>query len=129
MKLSKKVPEEYEELYLELFQSYKEVFAWSYQDLKTCDISIVQHTIPLKGEPQFQNWGLQSVKIQGNEDSEYFLGLVRDLGFLRKEMVTESSSKTIGSYDFAADNLAVLAGIAKDNLSFGVASDTDELLQ
>ena len=44
-------------------------------------------------------------------------------------MVTESSSKTIGSYDFEADNLVVLARIAKDNLSFGVSLDTDELLQ
>ena len=68
------------------------------------------------------------MKIQGNGDSEDFLGLVRDLGFLKNEMVTESSSKTIGSYDFEADNLAVLAIIAKYNLSFGVASDTDELL-
>ena len=45
----------------------------------------MQHKIPLKGEPQFQNWGLQNVKIQGNEDSEDFLGLVRDLAFLRKK--------------------------------------------
>ena len=45
-KFSKKIPEEYKEKYLKLFQSYKDVFAWSYQDLKTFDISIMQHKIP-----------------------------------------------------------------------------------
>ena len=50
VKLSRKVPEEYKKLYLKLFQSYKDVFAWSYQDLKTFDISIMQHKIPLKGD-------------------------------------------------------------------------------
>ena len=82
-----------------------------------------------EGEPQFQNWGLQNVKMQGNEDSEDFLSLGRDLGLLRKELVTESSSETIGSYDFETDNLAVLTSTAEDNPSFGVVSDTDELLQ
>ena len=48
VKLSKKVPEEYKEKYLKLFQSYKDVFAWSYQDLKNFDISIMQHKIPLR---------------------------------------------------------------------------------
>ena len=50
VKLSKKVPEEYKELYQNLFQSYKDVFAWSYQDLKNFDISIMQHKTPLKGD-------------------------------------------------------------------------------
>ena len=48
VKLSKKVPEEYKEKYLKLFQSYKDVFAWSYQDLKTFDINIMQHKNPLR---------------------------------------------------------------------------------
>ena len=50
VKLSKKVPEEDKEKYLKLFQSYKDVFAWSYQDLKNFDISIIQHKIPLRGD-------------------------------------------------------------------------------
>ena len=50
VKLSKKVSEEYKKLYQKLFQSYKDVLAWSYQDLKTFDISIMQHKIPLKGD-------------------------------------------------------------------------------
>ena len=48
--LSKKIPGEYKRLYQKLFQSYKDVFAWSYQDLKTFDINIMQHKIPLKGD-------------------------------------------------------------------------------
>ena len=47
VKLSKKVPEEYKEKYLKLFQSYKDVFVWSYEDLKTFDVNIIQHKIPL----------------------------------------------------------------------------------
>ena len=50
-----------------------------------------------EGEPQFQNWGLQNVKMQGNEDSEDFLGLVRDLELHKEELVTGSSIETIGS--------------------------------
>jgi len=50
VKLSKRVPEEYKEKYLKLFQSYKYVFPWSYQDLKTFDINIMQHRIPLRGD-------------------------------------------------------------------------------
>ena len=48
VKLSKRVPEEYKEKYLKLFQSYKDVFSWSYQDLKTFDVNIMQHKIPLR---------------------------------------------------------------------------------
>ena len=43
VRLSKKVSEEYKRNYLKLFQSYKDVFAWSYQDLKIFDINIMQH--------------------------------------------------------------------------------------
>ena len=50
VKLSKKIPEEYKKLYQKLFHSYKDVFARSYQDLKTFDICIMQHKIPLKGD-------------------------------------------------------------------------------
>ena len=41
IKLSKGVPEEYQCQYLSLFQSYKNIFAWSYQDLKTFNIDII----------------------------------------------------------------------------------------
>ena len=47
----------------------------------------------------------------------------------KKDLVTRSTSETIGSYDFETDNLAVLAGSAEDNPSFGVVLDTNELSQ
>ena len=36
--------------YLKLLQKYKDVFAWTYDDLKTYDTSLIQHKIPLKPE-------------------------------------------------------------------------------
>ena len=36
--------------YLKLLQNYKDVFAWTYADLKTHDTSLIQHKIPLKPE-------------------------------------------------------------------------------
>ena len=50
VKLSRKIPGEYKKLYQKLFQSYQDVFAWSYQDLKTFDVNIMQHKIPLKAD-------------------------------------------------------------------------------
>ena len=34
--------------YIDLFKEFQDVFAWSYEDLKPYDTSVIQHTIPLK---------------------------------------------------------------------------------
>jgi len=34
--------------YIELFKEFQDVFAWSYEDLKSYDTSVIQRTIPLK---------------------------------------------------------------------------------
>ena len=34
--------------YAKLLRKYKYVFAWSYDDLKTYDTSVIEHKIPLK---------------------------------------------------------------------------------
>ena len=34
--------------YVELMREFQDVFAWSYEDMKSNDTSIIQHTIPLK---------------------------------------------------------------------------------
>jgi hypothetical protein len=34
--------------YIKLFWKYQDVFAWTYDDLKTYDTWIIQHTIPMK---------------------------------------------------------------------------------
>jgi hypothetical protein len=38
---------------MKLFREYKDIFAWTYEDLKTYDTKIIQHVIPLKenGKP------------------------------------------------------------------------------
>ena len=33
---------------MRLFKEYKDVFTWTYEDLKTYDMKIIQHIIPLK---------------------------------------------------------------------------------
>ena len=33
--------------FIHLLKKYKNVFAWNYEDLKTYDTSIIQHTIPM----------------------------------------------------------------------------------
>ena len=35
---------------LKLFEKYKDVFAWTYADLKTYDTSLITHKIPLKAK-------------------------------------------------------------------------------
>ena len=39
---------EEEELLIKTLKEYKDVFAWSYRDLKGVDPAIFQHTIPMK---------------------------------------------------------------------------------
>jgi hypothetical protein len=36
--------------FIKLLKQYKDVFAWSYDDLKTFDTSVIQHTIPMLSE-------------------------------------------------------------------------------
>jgi hypothetical protein len=40
---------------MQLFKKYRDVFAWTYEDLKTYDTHIIQHIIPIKeGVKPFQ---------------------------------------------------------------------------
>jgi hypothetical protein len=34
--------------YVELLKTYKDVFTWSYDELRTYDTTIIEHKIPLK---------------------------------------------------------------------------------
>ena len=36
--------------FIKLLKKYKDVYAWSYDDLETFDISAIQHTIPMLSE-------------------------------------------------------------------------------
>eukprot|EP00253_Pinus_taeda_P029729 PITA_29729 len=48
IKLSASLPPDQKPKYIDLFKEFQDVFAWSYEDLKSYDTSIIQHTIPLK---------------------------------------------------------------------------------
>ena len=48
IKLSKSLPPDQKPKYVDLFKEFQDVFAWSYEDLKSYNTSVIQHTIPLK---------------------------------------------------------------------------------
>jgi len=48
IKLSKSLPPDQKPKYVDLFKEFQDVFAWSYEDLKSYDTAVIQHTIPLK---------------------------------------------------------------------------------
>jgi hypothetical protein len=55
VKISKYLPPEMKSKYVELLKQYKYVFAWSYDELKTYDTTVIEHKIPLKpGHQTFQ---------------------------------------------------------------------------
>ena len=47
IKLSRTLPSHIKLKYIELFKEFSDVFAWSYEDLKSYEIEIIQHKIPL----------------------------------------------------------------------------------
>jgi hypothetical protein len=47
VKLSKALPPEQKYRYVSLMKNFADIFAWSYEDLKTFDTNIIQHKIPL----------------------------------------------------------------------------------
>ena len=53
--MSNKLLDEEKNGYVKLMKKYTDVFAWSYEDLKEYDTSIIQHTTPIKpGERPFR---------------------------------------------------------------------------
>ena len=48
MKLSASIPPDQKPKYIDLFKEFQDVFAWGYEDLKSYDTYVIQHTIPLK---------------------------------------------------------------------------------
>ena len=48
VKLSKSLPPDQKLKYVELIKEFQDVFAWSYEDLKTYCTKIIQHKIPIK---------------------------------------------------------------------------------
>jgi hypothetical protein len=50
VKLSRSLTEEQRAEYTKLLKEFADVFAWTYEDLKTYDTSVIEHKIPLKEE-------------------------------------------------------------------------------
>jgi hypothetical protein len=50
VKLSSSLTTEQRAEYMELLREFTDVFAWTYEDLKTYDTSVIEHKIPLKEE-------------------------------------------------------------------------------
>lgn len=48
IKLPKGIPLHYKHRCLDIFKTYKDVFYWSYDDLKTFDTNIIYHKVPFK---------------------------------------------------------------------------------
>ena len=48
VKISKFLPPKVKDQYKDLLRQYKDVFAWSYDELPTYDTSIIEHRIPSK---------------------------------------------------------------------------------
>jgi hypothetical protein len=48
VKISKYLPPETKAKYANLLKQYKDVFAWSYEELRTYDTTVIKHKIPLK---------------------------------------------------------------------------------
>lgn len=53
VKLSKGIPQQYKQRYLNLLKAYKYVFVWSYDDLKTFDINVIH-----VGNTKKRGWGM-----------------------------------------------------------------------
>jgi hypothetical protein len=47
--LSRSLTKEQRSEYIGLLREFADVFAWTYEDLKTYDTSVIEHKIPLKG--------------------------------------------------------------------------------
>jgi hypothetical protein len=50
VKLSSSLTQEQRAEYTKLLREFIDVFAWTYEDLKTYDTSVIEHKIPLKEE-------------------------------------------------------------------------------
>jgi hypothetical protein len=48
VKICKYLPSEVKQKYSEFLKQYKDIFSWSYDELRTYDTTVIEHKIPLK---------------------------------------------------------------------------------
>ena len=63
IKLSKNLPTDQKPKYIDLFKEFQDVFAWSYEDLKSYDTSVIQHTILLKPNKKRSSRNLEELTL------------------------------------------------------------------
>lgn len=73
-----------EQLLIELLNEYKDVFAWSYKDLKGVDPSVCQHTIPLREDAKPSKQRLNSYNDNYAKKIEEEIMKLKQAGFIYK---------------------------------------------
>jgi hypothetical protein len=59
--LGKGCSEQEHSSFIKLFKEFKDVFSWTYDDLKTFDPNIIQHVIPMKPKTQPFQWKMRKM--------------------------------------------------------------------
>lgn len=63
IKIFASLPKEVKNEYLYLLKAHKDVFSWSYSELKTHDTTLIEHKIPLKPEAKPFNKNLRRIDL------------------------------------------------------------------
>ena len=53
--------------FIKLFREYKDLFAWTYDDLKTFNLQIMQHVIPMKQDSKHFQQKLRKMMQHSNQ--------------------------------------------------------------
>ena len=63
VKIGKKTPREEREQIINLLREYRDVLAFTYDELKVYREDVIQHTIPLKKEPKSFRQKLRQINL------------------------------------------------------------------
>jgi hypothetical protein len=64
IKLSKSLPPAEKKKYINLFKEFIDVFAWSYEDLKSYDTNIIHHKIRIKEDQKHFKQKLRRINLR-----------------------------------------------------------------
>jgi len=121
IKLSNTLPLDKKSKYVELLREFHDVFAWSSEDLKSYDTSIIQHTIPLKEYQKPFKQKLRRINpvllpLIGKEVKHmYEAGIIAPIRFLEWVSNLVLSRKKIGEIRLCVDLRNVNKVYLKDN--------------
>eukprot|EP00253_Pinus_taeda_P020477 PITA_20477 len=107
--LSKTLPPDQKLKYAERFKEFQDVFAWSYEDLKSYDTSVIQHTIPLKEDQKPFKQKLRRINpvllplIEKEIKQMYEAGIIAPIRFLEWVSNLVPTTKKIGEIKLCVD--------------------------